>query len=100
LGATNAGFSLQPRSNVNRGFELDEDPATRSEAQRAYERALELDPQSVPAPINLGDLHYEEERSDEARACFERAIAQEPGDAKARYNLGTCCMTGRNTGRP
>jgi tetratricopeptide (TPR) repeat protein len=69
------------------GFELDEDPATRSDAHRAYERALELAPKYVSALINLGNLHYGEGRSDEARACFELAIEQEPGNAKARFNL-------------
>jgi tetratricopeptide (TPR) repeat protein len=71
----------------DRGFRLDEDPATLSEAQRAYEYALELDPKYVPALINLGNLHYGDGRSDEARACFERALEQEPGNAKARFNL-------------
>jgi tetratricopeptide (TPR) repeat protein len=71
----------------DRGFELDEDPATQADAQRAYERALELDQKYVPALINLGDLHYGAGRPDEARACFERAIEQEPGNAKARFNL-------------
>jgi tetratricopeptide (TPR) repeat protein len=76
-----------PQTWFDRGFELDEDPWTRLEAQRAYERALELDPNYVPALINLGNLHYGEGRSDEARACFERAMAHEPGNAKARFNL-------------
>ena len=71
----------------DRGFELDDDPATRSEAQRAYEHALELDPTYVPALINLGNLHYGEGRPDQARTCFERAIEHEPGNAKARFNL-------------
>jgi tetratricopeptide (TPR) repeat protein len=76
-----------PEAWFDRGFELDEDPATLSEAQRAYERALELDPKYVHALINLGNLHYGEGRADEARTYFERAIEQEPGNAKARFNL-------------
>jgi len=76
-----------PEAWFDLGFEVDEDPATRSEARRAYERALELDPKYVPALINLGNLHYGAGRPDEARACFERAIEQEPGNAKARFNL-------------
>jgi tetratricopeptide (TPR) repeat protein len=71
----------------DRGFELDDDPATQSEAQRAYERAVELDPKYVPALINLGNLHYGAGRPDQARACFERAIEQEPSHPKARFNL-------------
>jgi tetratricopeptide (TPR) repeat protein len=76
-----------PEAWFDRGCELDEDPATRSDAQRAYERALDLDPKYVPALINLGNLHYGARRADEARACFERALEQEPGNAKARFNL-------------
>jgi tetratricopeptide (TPR) repeat protein len=71
----------------DRACGLDEDPATAAEAQVAYERALELDP-DVPALINLGNLHYGQGRPDEARACFERAIALEPANAKARFSLG------------
>jgi tetratricopeptide (TPR) repeat protein len=67
---------------------LDEDSATAVEAQRAYERALELDPGYVPAVINLGNLHYGQGRLDEARGCFERAIELESTNAKARFNLG------------
>jgi len=72
----------------DRACGLDEDPSTAAEAQRAYERALELDPAYVPAVINLGNLHYGQGRLDEARACFERAIELEPTNAKARFNLG------------
>jgi len=72
----------------DRGCELDEDSATALEAQRAYERALELDPGYVPAVINLGNLHHAQGRLDEARGCFERAIELEPTNAKARFNLG------------
>jgi tetratricopeptide (TPR) repeat protein len=79
--------TASPEAWFDRGFELDEDPATRSDAQRAYERALELDPTYVPALINLGNLHYGDGRPDEARACFERAVELEPGSAKARFNL-------------
>jgi tetratricopeptide (TPR) repeat protein len=71
----------------DRGFELDEDPATQADAQHAYERALDLDPKHVPALINLGNLHYGAGRPDEARACFERALEHEPGNTKARFNL-------------
>ena len=76
-----------PEGWFDRGYQLDEDPATRSEARQRYERAPELDAKYIPALINLGDLHYVEGRSNDARACFERAIALEPGNAKARYNL-------------
>jgi tetratricopeptide (TPR) repeat protein len=72
----------------DRGCALDEDPATVADATKAYERALELDPECVPALINLGNLHYGAGRADEARACFERAVQLEPDHAKARFNLG------------
>jgi len=72
----------------DRACALDEDPLTAVEAQRAYERALELDPAYVSAIINLGNLYYGQERLDDARACFERAIELEPTNAKARFNLG------------
>jgi tetratricopeptide (TPR) repeat protein len=72
----------------DRACALDEDPATAAEAQLAYERALQLDPDYVPALINLGNLHYARERPDQARGFFARAIDLDPGNAKARFNLG------------
>src|SRR5262249_7339718 len=57
-----------------RGCALDEDPETLAEARAAYERALELDPNYVPALINLGNLNYSQDRPAEVQACFERAL--------------------------
>jgi len=67
---------------------LDEELDTVPQARAAYERALELDPDYVPALVNLGNLHYRQDRPVEARACYEHALRLEPGNAKARFNLG------------
>jgi tetratricopeptide (TPR) repeat protein len=58
-----------------------------NEAREAYEKALELDPAYVPVLLNLGNVHYPQDRLVAARACYERALRIEPTNAKARYNL-------------
>ncbi len=85
--------SSQPRSNHSSaadsvGAGCSRRKGTTREAQAAYEHALELDPDYFPVLINLGALHYGQERPEEARKCFERAIRLDPGNAKACFNLG------------
>jgi tetratricopeptide (TPR) repeat protein len=71
-----------------RGCELDGDPANYAEAARAYERALEADPNYADAHCNLGSVRYNQNRRDDARRCFERAVASERGHVEANLNLG------------
>ena len=71
-----------------RGCELDGDPAHYADAARAYERALEADPNYADAHCNLGSVRYNQNRRDDARRCFERAVASERGHVEANLNLG------------
>ena len=71
-----------------RGCELDGDPASYADAARAYERALEADPNYADAHCNLGSLRYNQNRRDDARRCFEQAVASERGHVEANLNLG------------
>jgi tetratricopeptide (TPR) repeat protein len=57
-------------------------------AEREYEIALRIDPQFVPAMINLAMLYDRQNLKDEAEALFEKVIALEPGLAEAHYSLG------------
>jgi tetratricopeptide (TPR) repeat protein len=66
----------------------DGDPAHYEDALSAYRRALELDPDMVPALINLANIHYSRSEIAEAQALYERAIALEPDVFEAHFNLG------------
>ena len=51
-------------------------------------KALELDPQNVPAHINLGRIRLQQGRLDEAGEYFQNVLATEPSDAAAQHLLG------------
>ena len=72
-----------------RGSRLDDgDPGHYDEALSAYRRALEIDPDLVPALINLANIHYERSEIAESQALYERAILLEPDVFEAHFNLG------------
>lgn len=66
----------------------DGDPGRQEEAVAGYRRALEIDPDLVPAIINLANIHYSRNEIAEAQALYERAIALEPDVFEAHFNLG------------
>jgi tetratricopeptide (TPR) repeat protein len=67
---------------------LDEDPATYSQAEELYERAIRLDPSLAIAYTNLGNIRFR--RGDEAAAVdlYRRAIEVDTRQPEAHYNLG------------
>jgi tetratricopeptide (TPR) repeat protein len=54
----------------------------------AYRKALRVDPDLVPAIVNLANLHYAGDQLIEAQALYERAIGLEPDCFEAHFNLG------------
>jgi tetratricopeptide (TPR) repeat protein len=66
----------------------DGDPGHFDDVLRAYRRALEIDPDLVPALINLANIHYARNEIAEAQALYERAIVLEPDVFEAHFNLG------------
>jgi tetratricopeptide (TPR) repeat protein len=71
------------------GAALDEgDEAAQAGAMAAYRKALLLDPDLVPALINLANLHYARDELIEAQALYERAAALDPECFEAHFNLG------------
>lgn len=71
------------------GASLDEgDAAAQAAAMAAYRKALALDPDLVPALVNLANLHYARDDLVEAHALYERAAALDPDSFEARFNLG------------
>jgi len=59
-----------------------------SDAEKAYNRALELKPDLMTALLNLGKLHLSAKAYDKAIAVFEKAAAADPTSADAFHFLG------------
>jgi tetratricopeptide (TPR) repeat protein len=71
------------------GSSLDDgDEGTMALAASAYRKALVIDPDLVPALVNLANIHYAEDQLIEAQALYERAIALAPDCFEAHFNLG------------
>ncbi len=68
------------------GAELEATSA--EEAQGAYRRALEIDPNMADAHLNLGKLYHEAERWNDAETHYRAAVRLSPGDAAPYFNLG------------
>ena len=74
------------------GTELDEgDESQQQEAAVAYRKALVLDPNLVPALVNLANIHYARDELIEAQALYERAMSVETECFEACFNLGNIC---------
>ena len=71
------------------GSRLDDgDGRKMEEAASAYRKALVVDPDLVPAIVNLANLHYARDEVIEAQALYERAIFLDPDCFEAHFNLG------------
>ena len=57
-------------------------------AAAAYRKALVIDPDLVPAIVNLANIHYARDEMIEAQALYERAIGLDPECFEAYFNLG------------
>jgi tetratricopeptide (TPR) repeat protein len=71
------------------GSRLDDGEEQNMEAAAAaYRKALIVDPDLVPAIVNLANIHYARDELIEAQALYERAIGLEPDCFEAHFNLG------------
>ena len=71
------------------GSRLDDgDEPNMEPAAAAYRKALIVDPDLVPAIVNLANIHYARDELIEAQALYERAIGLEPDCFEAHFNLG------------
>jgi tetratricopeptide (TPR) repeat protein len=71
-----------------RGLELEQSGAGEAEIRAAYEKAVELDPQSTGALVNLGTLHFNARRLAKAETCYKRALEVDSSYALAHFNIG------------
>lgn len=66
----------------------DGDEKKRPHAAASYRKALVIDPNLVPAIVNLANIHYAYDDLIEAQALYERAINLDPHCFEAHFNLG------------
>ena len=59
-----------------------------AEAERAYRRALQLDPAFAGAALNLASLLNRQGRNDEAEATLSGSIERVPEEGELHYSLG------------
>jgi Flp pilus assembly protein TadD len=87
LGLADSVDADRPEAHLNLGL-LDLRRRQLTEAEREYRTALRLDPNFVPALVNLADLYRAGGRDDEGSELLRRAMAIEPDNADVRYALG------------
>jgi type IV pilus biogenesis/stability protein PilW len=61
-------------------------------AQRAYQKAISINPNYYLAPFRLGELYYNQDRPVEALDMFARTVELAPGFADGHYWLGLVYM--------
>jgi tetratricopeptide (TPR) repeat protein len=70
------------------GCRFDQDERTFDNAEKAYRRAIELDPSLGNAFTNLGNLLFRRDKRDTAEIMFRRALQVDSEQPEAFYNLG------------
>lgn len=68
-------------------------------AQRAYKKAMDLNPRYYMAPFRLGELYFNQDRPVEALESFTRTIELSPGFAQGYYWQGLVYMKMKDTVR-
>ena len=71
-----------------KGLELEQTGAPLGEIIRAYERAVELDPSSAGALVNLGTVYFNAHAFRDAERYYRSALEIDPEYALAHFNLG------------
>lgn len=77
----------RPEAHLNLGL-LDLRRRQLPEAEKEYRTALRLDPNFVPALVNLADLDRMLSKDEEGAELLRKAMAIEPDNADVRYALG------------
>lgn len=92
-----SGLRLKPKDaflHYNMGIFLNFKGYTDS-ASKAYESALNLDPNLNLAQANLGMIRFQQRKYDESKILLEKALPSDPKNSVLAYSLGICYQ---NTG--
>ena len=85
--ALNNGVSDPEEVHLNRAVILSDHLGRADEAQAEIEQALALNPDYVPALLNLGNLNEDRGQRKSAGAAYERALAVDPHNVLALARL-------------
>ncbi len=88
----------QPQIHINLG-NLYVTMRNAGEAERAYRRAFTLDPQFVPAYVNLADLFRMLQREQAALDTLEQGLAVAPDNATLHHVYGLALVRGKQLAR-
>jgi tetratricopeptide (TPR) repeat protein len=70
-----------------RGLELEHSGGSAKEIIEAYQKAIELDPKSAGALVNLGTIHFNAHNWEAAERHYTRALEVDPEYALAHFDL-------------
>jgi tetratricopeptide (TPR) repeat protein len=71
-----------------RGLEMEKDSAPLADVITAYKRAIELDPHTAGAHVNLGTIYFNARKWSEAEYHYKQALAADPNYSLAHFDLG------------
>ena len=74
-----------------RGLDLEQTGAPAEQIIEAYRKAVELDPNSAGALVNLGTIYFNAHQWIEAERYYTQAIAVDPDYALAHFDLANLC---------
>jgi len=87
-----SGSKIQRRAEAEhwfeRGLQLEQAGAAMTEIVAAYEKAIELDPNSAGAYVNLGTVYFNARAMKDAERLYSKAVEVDPNYALAHFNLG------------
>ncbi len=79
---------LEAEMLFEQALQMEQNQAPAEDVIAAYERAVELDPESTGALVNLGTMYFNARRYSEAERYYNQAIEVDPEYALAHFNLG------------
>lgn len=88
LKAAEAARRMESALWFEKAVKLEQAGAPEQEVVSAYERAVELDPTSAGALVNLGTFYFNRKDFENAEQYYRRALEVEPSYALAHFNLG------------
>ena len=70
-----------------RGLDLEQSGASTENVIEAYKKAIELDPKSAGAMVNLGTIYFNARKWADAERCYQHALEIDPEYALAHFDL-------------